>query len=180
MGKFVDLTGQRFGELTVESYAGKRKWNVACSCGNHKQVLGYNMQSGATQSCGCLGRKHRRESLTKHGMYGSRLYYVWINIIKRCTNPHSKNFKYYGGRGITICDDWRDNFQAFYDWAIANGYNENAHYGECTIDRIDVNGNYCPANCRWVSMAVQNKNKRDTFTDKSEAERRLAELRGEQ
>ena len=92
-------------------------------------------------------------------MNNKRLYCVFSNMKQRCFNKNCPDYKHYGGRGITICDEWRYDFAAFYDWAIDNGYDENAKFGECTIDRIDVNGNYEPSNCRWVSMTVQNWNR---------------------
>jgi transcriptional regulator with XRE-family HTH domain len=98
--------------------------------------------------------------LEKRPKNNKRLYQVFRNMIQRCYNPNCPDFKDYGGRGITICDEWLYDFGAFWDWAMANGYDENAKYGECTIDRIDVNGKYEPSNCRWVSMMVQNWNRR--------------------
>lgn len=88
------------------------------------------------------------------------MYKVWAGMKGRCNNPKSKDYSHYGGRGITVCDAWDESFDAFKTWSEENGYDETAAYGECTIDRIDVNGNYEPGNCRWVSMAEQNRNKR--------------------
>jgi hypothetical protein len=90
----------------------------------------------------------------KHGKANTRLFGLWRGILTRCNNPNRSDYKYYGGRGITVCDEWLHDFQAFYDWAMANGYEEHL-----TIDRIDVNGNYCPENCRWVTMQKQSENK---------------------
>lgn len=99
----------------------------------------------------------------KHGCgkrnSSTRLYNVWKNMKVRCNNPHSKEYKYYGERGICVCDEWND-FREFQKWAYANGYDENAKRGECTLDRIDVNKNYEPSNCRWVNMKVQCNNRR--------------------
>lgn len=182
MGAFKDLTGQRFGRLTVlapdgKDPQGRYKWRCRCDCGNEKTTTGTYLTRGETRSCGCLhtevvsahnkseAKKEstRRWNSTykyKHGSTGSRLYRVWGGMKKRCYNPKEKAYKDYGGRGITVCDEWKASFEAFCEWAMANGYDENAAYGECTIDRIDVNGNYEPTNCRWVPMAEQNKNKR--------------------
>lgn len=161
------MIGQRFNKLTVieegpRRCRGKRTWICRCDCGNiTKPIEGNNLKIGHTKSCGCY-----RVSLagaarsTKHGMKGSRLYSVWSNMKGRCFCSTNKDYRHYGGRGITVCDEWKDNFQAFYDWSIANGYDKDAKFGDCTIDRIDVNGNYEPSNCRWVSMKVQNNNQR--------------------
>lgn len=164
MSKIVDITGLRFGRLTVKqrqgaTKEGKATWICQCDCGKSVLVSGKLLRSGQIVSCGCF----RAESVAKinrtHGKSHTRLYYVWMGMRKRCYDSQNNVYSYYGGRGITVCDEWRDNFQSFYDWAIANGYDENAPYGKCTIDRIDVNGKYEPSNCRWVSMAEQNKNK---------------------
>lgn len=165
MGRIKNLIGQRFGRLVVESFShsnksGNSMWNCKCDCGNTKVVCGSWLNNGAVSSCGCY-RKEKTALLKKsHGFKGTRLYNVWCNIKQRCNNPSYYQFEYYGGRGISICKEWNDSFQAFHDWAIENGYDENAKRGECTIDRIDVNGNYSPDNCRWVSMVVQNRNQR--------------------
>lgn len=163
MGAFVDLTGQRFGRLTVierSNNKGRRvAWLCYCDCGNKVIALSERLIAGRNKSCGCLHKELLSKGVLKHGKRKTRLYGVYSGIKERCYNPRHNRYYRYGGRGITMCDEWRDNFQAFYDWAMANGYDENAPFGECTIDRIDVNGNYCPENCRWVDMKTQNCNK---------------------
>lgn len=140
------------------------RWECRCECGRKSIVIANNLHRGTVRSCGCF----RNEQIVKsgvdnpkyrHGAWKDRLYGVWKGMIVRCFSVTSKNYADYGGRGITVCESWRDyiNFQK---WAMENGYDPNAPFGQCTIDRIDVNGNYCPENCRWVSMAVQNSNKR--------------------
>lgn len=99
-------------------------------------------------------------------MNGSRLHIVWRSMNQRCYNPNKKSYPRYGGRGITVCDEWRNDFQAFYEWAIANGYDENADRYQCTIDRIDNDKGYSPDNCRWVDMKVQNNNKSNSKKEK--------------
>lgn len=173
MGAFRDLTGQRFGRLTVLRRAedkvfpsGKTGivWDCLCDCGKTKTIDGHALKNGATRSCGCLKDEVASKSLNKfpvkHGGTKTRLYGVWMAMRRRCYNKNSDPYKYYGGRGITVCDEWLHSFEAFRDWAYANGYDENAPKGQCTLDRIDVNGNYCPENCRIVSQKIQANNTR--------------------
>ena len=164
MGKFQDLTGQRFGKLTVIERAenhvqpsGKQyvQWLCKCDCGNETIIRGANLKKGHTKSCGCL----QKEKVTTHGLKKSKLYVVWRDIKLRCFNPNSMGFKNYGAKGVVMCDEWKNDFKAFYDWSILNGYNPDAKRGECTIDRIDNSKGYCSENCRWVNNLVQQNNK---------------------
>jgi hypothetical protein len=165
MGSLVDLTGKRFGRLIVKERAltdrKRTTWVCQCDCGKQKTVRASDLRSGHTQSCGCLHKEivatssfvHRVDT-TSHGKSRTRIYGIWSGIKTRCYNKHWKNHKNYGGRGISVCEEWRNNFQAFYDWAMSNGYSD-----ELTIDRIDVDGNYEPSNCRWITLAEQQKNR---------------------
>ena len=166
----IDHTGERFGRLTVLRRAddyispnGKHHvmWLCLCDCGNTKSVDVVQLVSGKTKSCGCLHSDIVSNQKTIHGGCKDRLYKVYHNMKNRCYNENSDDYKYYGGRGITICDEWLDSYLAFKDWALSHGYDESAHRGECTIDRINVDGNYCPDNCRWVDMATQSRNRRN-------------------
>jgi hypothetical protein len=151
MSKIVNLIGKRFGKLTVlrradKSSGGSIMWRCKCDCGSTLTVQGNNLKSGHTKSCGCI----RRFSLGyKDGHIATKLYKVWSQMKDRCNNTNNGNYQYYGGKGIVICEEWSE-FNKFHSWAYSNGYKEGL-----TIDRVDSNKNYCPANCRWVPQSVQ-------------------------
>lgn len=163
MSKVHELSGQRFGSYVVltrnGSQNGRAMWLCRCDCGSIKTVLGHNLVSGHARSCGCINKRNEKHGFAFRGKR-ERLYIVWLSMKNRVLNPNSRTYKYYGGRGIKICDEWKNNYLIFREWAYSNGYDEKALRGKCTIDRIDVNGNYCPENCRWVDQSVQVKNSR--------------------
>lgn len=150
---YKDLTGLTFGKLTViqqvESLRHARRWLCQCSCGNTSTVSTAYLTSGNTTSCGCNKNK------PKHGKAGTRIYRIYQSMLQRCYNPKHVNYNCYGGRGIKVCNEWRNSFAAFYEWASANGYSDILE-----LDRMDVNGAYSPDNCRWISHIEQCQNRR--------------------
>lgn len=165
--KLIDLTGQKFHRLTVlrrnpsNNAQNHPMWVCKCDCGNIHIVSGSDLKTGNTKSCGCWNRESASKRFIKHGMKHSRLYYVWCGIKDRCYNPNNKRYADYGGRGITMDESWRNDFLAFREWALETGYDENAPFGQCTIDRANNNEGYFPFNCVWSTIAQQNRNKRN-------------------
>lgn len=159
--------GQKFGRLTVlraitvkRGRSNRTLWETKCDCGNIHVAVPTDIVKGKCRSCGCFHdeRCTERAAKFKHSVKDNkRLYSIYNGIKNRCFNKNEPRYKDYGGRGITMCDEWREDFDSFADWALANGYTE-----ELTIERVDVNGNYCPENCTWITRAAQRENRRDT------------------
>ncbi len=169
--RHVDITNQRFGCLTavkrVFDYVSPKgyviqKWLFRCDCGKEVIKCKNLVVRGECHSCGCEKSKRiiefNKRTKKKHGKLNTRLCKIWSSMKTRCFNKNDISYKWYGGRGISICDEWMNDFLSFYDWSMSNGYKDNL-----TIDRIDVNGNYEPSNCRWVDMKTQNRNKRSNL-----------------
>lgn len=163
MSALIDLTGQRFGRLTVveraENKWHKTAWRCSCDCGNMVVANGSHLLSGRVQSCGCLRKELARTSASKrnfsHGGTGTRLYRIWCGAKNRCYDKNNPCFCDYGGRGITVCDEWLHDFVVFRDWAMSHGYRDTL-----SLDRIDNNSGYRPDNCRWATWEEQASNKR--------------------
>lgn len=158
-----DLTGKRFGKLTVVKYIPpserkekRKQYLCKCDCGNDFYARGDSLRAGTNLSCGCYKEDRYRDGHSKtHGMSHEKIYAIWCSMKARCYNPNNQGYTNYGGRGITVCKEWRNSFENFRDWAIANGYKEGL-----SIDRINVNGNYEPSNCQWITVSEQSDNKR--------------------
>lgn len=166
-GKFKDITGNRYGRLVaIRRYShepnGKSYWLCKCDCGKETIVKIDNLTNGHTKSCGCLSRETASRIKKTHGESKTRLYDIWCNMKARCSYKGCKSFKHYGAKGIKVCDEWADSFESFRDWAMANGYDKTALKGECTIDRINVYGDYEPDNCRWTTLTEQALNRTDS------------------
>lgn len=158
-----DYTGQKYNKLTFIKYIendkwGKAIWECKCECGKSINIVASAVTTGKTKSCGCI--KANLKPLYKHGMRNTRFWKIWTDMKQRCSNPNDSHYKYYGGRGITFCDEWNDFINFKND--MYDSYLEHCEkYGEkdTTIDRIDVNGNYCKENCKWESIKNQNNNR---------------------
>lgn len=175
-GKYRDITGERFGNLTAIAYAGstkegRAKWLCECDCGNRTTVLLTSLTGGHATSCGCI----LKSKITTHGKSNTKLYRVWLSMKTRCNNPRSNRYKYYGGKGITYDSNWED-FENFYA-DMHEGYKEGL-----TLDRIDRDLGYSKENCRWVGIIAQNNNKSDNllilYQGKLHTPKEIAELTG--
>lgn len=160
MGVPIDCTGAKFGRVTAIKPVGKNKrnnvlWLCRCDCGKQFVTPYHLLKCGHTKSCGCWKRDLASQRLRTHGQTDTRINRIWRRMKARCNNPHVKDFPYYGGRGIKVCEEWSKSFETFRDWANANGYSD-----ALTLDRIDTNKNYSPDNCRWVDRITQCRNKR--------------------
>lgn len=177
MPKLEDITGNRYGRLTVIEFAGfheqpsgrrRSQWRCRCDCGNEVIVQTFNLKSGNSKSCGCYNAESIKDRSTTHGCRHTRLYAIWTNMKTRCYNKgETSDYMNYGGRGIKMCEEWRDSFEPFRDWALKNGYDDSL-----SIDRVDVDGAYEPSNCRWVDAKLQANNRRNTISVSSNGETR--------
>lgn len=177
MGIVKDETGKRYGRLVVIGYDHKQKnrgffWRCKCDCGKEVVVCGVELRRGDAKSCGCYARERfmkiveRKKENAKYEK-PSRLRRIWGNMKGRCYYESSPSYKNYGARGIKVCDEWLKHSKPFQEWALSNGYKDNL-----TLDRIDVDGDYEPSNCRWITQKEQMRNKRDTVYIEYEGEKR--------
>lgn len=170
---YKDLTGCTFGRLIVLSRSdipkkgGIVSWKCKCICGKIKDVITGNLTSGNQVSCGCFNRERAKDSHTTHGLSRTRMYRIWAGMISRCYNPNVDHYSDYGGRGISVSDEWRNDFMIFYN-DMKDTYNDTLQ-----IDRIDVNGNYCKENCKWSTYKEQSRNRRNSVYLTVDGDRKL-------
>ena len=182
-GQLNDLTGQKFGRLTVMyrcNEIGKpAKWHCKCDCGNECEVFGANLAKKThSTSCGCYNSEATAKRETKHGYRHTKAYRIWCGIKGRCNNPNNPRYHRYGGRGIKMCKEWEENAGLFCEWLYANGYREDAEYGETTIERKDNDKGYSPDNCRIAPIKEQCNNRSTNIFIEHNGERKtLAQWR---
>ena len=175
-----NLIGQRFGRLVVLEDSGERSsgaivWECICDCGTRSKVRSSSLVKRKTTSCGCYRKEllmEHSQKIKTHNLSRKRIYRIWKHMLKRCYDNKSSNYNFYGKRGITVCDEWRNDVTEFNRWALANGYDDTL-----TIERIDVNKDYSPKNCTWIPMEMQANNKRNTIRYKGKSLRLWVEQR---
>lgn len=176
--KLIDLTGRTYGAWKVLERAendkkGRSRWLCRCKCGTERIVAGSNLRTGESKSCGCEQYKYLSDLNSVHHKEPRRLYNIWANMKSRCYNPQNLSYKNYGGRGISVCEEWTHDFISFREWAFSNGYAD-----DLSIDRIDNDGDYTPLNCRWATNEEQSNNRRSNVQIEYEGEvHTLAEWR---
>ena len=180
--RLIDMSGQRYGRLVAMEQAGNAKsgaalWRCKCDCGREKVVTGVDLRNGHVASCGCLHSEGLSERNRTHGGSGTRLHTIWTGMKQRCGYLNATNYGNYGGRGITVCQEWLDSFEVFQDWAFSNGYRD-----DLTLERSDNDGAYCPENCRWATRDEQANNRRHnhriTHNGETHTVREWAEILG--
>lgn len=159
MSRYRDLTGMRFGRLTVlglDHIDGNSIyfWRCLCDCGKIVVVRNTSLNNGTTTSCGCYRREATSRRTTKHGLCDHPLYIVWEDMRRRCSREYDQAWYRYGGRGISVCDEWDNDFMSFYEWAMESGWEPGL-----SIDRLNNDEGYLPWNCRWVDKTTQANNR---------------------
>ena len=182
MKESESFPGKRVGRLTLikkvwlpSGRYTRGGWLCKCDCGNLTRVRTDYLGKGVTISCGCynkdhnyansnhkLHQKYSTSDSQPHSKY-TKLYNAWSHIKRRCYSPNDREYSCYGGRGIKMCDEWKDTYQSFKNWSLSHGFHQTTNPHDMTIDRIDVNDNYEPSNCRWVNMLIQNHNRTITM-----------------
>ena len=156
MPKYIDIVGNKYGRLQVVSFAYMVKhvahFNCICDCGKETIKAGWSMRNGTTKSCGCYAKERARDANMSHGYTYTRLYEKYGHMKSRCYNENDSQYKNYGGKGVVLCDEWKDSFENFKDWALSSGYKEGL-----SIDRIDSDKNYEPSNCQWLTLGENSR-----------------------